>query len=188
MTAATKLRFSFEDYLLVDDASEARHEYLDGVILGMAGGTPERARVAATIVALLARQLEGKRCAVFSEALRVRALATGFAGYPDVTVVCGELQRDPRNSSTVTNPTVLVEVLSPSTAEYDSGEKLRHYQQIASVAHVVLVAHDVVRIDVWSRASQGWLCQSYGPRESAQLPAISCVLEVDATFRDPLSE
>jgi Uma2 family endonuclease len=59
-----------------------------------------------------------------------------------------------RNSSTVTNPTVLVEVLSPSTAEYDSGEKLRHYQQIGAVAHVVLVAHDVVRIDVWSPAPQ----------------------------------
>ncbi len=187
MTAAPKLRFSFEDYLLVDEASEARHEYLGGVILGMAGGTPEHARIAAMIVTSFGRQLEGKRCAVFSEALRVRSLATGFAGYPDVTVVCGELQRDPRNSSTVTNPAVLVEVLSPSTAEYDSGEKLRHYQQIQSVAHVVLVAHDGVRIDVWSRAGDGWVSQSYGPHETVQLPAIDCLLDVDATFRDPLS-
>jgi Uma2 family endonuclease len=182
MTSAPKLRFSFEDYLLVDEASEARHEYLGGVILGMAG-----ARIAAMIVTSLGRQLEGKRCAVFSEALRVRSLATGFAGYSDVTVVCGELQRDPRNSSTVTNPAVLVEVLSPSTAEYDTGEKLRHYQQIQSVAHVVLVAHDGVRIDVWSRAGEGWASQSYGPHETVQLPAIGCLLDVDSTFRDPLS-
>ena len=139
------------------------------------------------IVTSLGRQLEGKRCAVFSEALRVRSVTTGFAGYPDVTVVCGELQRDPRNSSTVTNPAVLVEVLGPSTAEYDSGEKLRHYQSIQSVSHVVLVAHDGVRIDVWSRAGEGWVSQSYGPHETVGLPAIGCLLDVDATFRDPLS-
>jgi Uma2 family endonuclease len=82
MTAAPKLRFTFGEYLLVDEASQVRHEYLDGLILGMAGGTPEHARLAAAVVASLARQLEGKRCAVFSEALRIRVPSTGFAGLP----------------------------------------------------------------------------------------------------------
>jgi Uma2 family endonuclease len=187
VNAAPRLKFTFDDYLVVDEASQARHEYLDGVILGMAGGTPEHARIAATIVAELGRQLSGKRCAVFSEALRVRSKATGFAGYPDVTVVCGALERDVDSPNTVINPTAVVEVQSPSTAEYDAGEKLRHYQQIVGLSHVVLVAHDAVRVEVWSRAGDGWAVHSYGAGERAALDAISCALDVDAVYRDPLS-
>jgi Uma2 family endonuclease len=188
MTAAPRLRFSFAEYLLVDEASEARHEYLDGLILGMAGGTPEHARIAAAVVASLARQLEGKRCAVFSEALRIRVAATGFAGYPDVTVVCGALEHDPQNHSTITNPAVLVEVLSPSTADYDRSEKLQQYQQIPSVRHIVLVAHEGPRVDVWTRTGgAGFACETFGAGGVATLPAIACSLDVDAIFRDPLA-
>lgn len=186
MTAAPKLRFSFAEYLLVDEASEARHEYLDGMILGMAGGTPEHARLAAAIVTSLGRQLEGKRCAVFSEALRIRVLGTGFAAYPDVTVVCGELQRDPENTSTIVNPRVLVEVLSPSTEEYDRGEKLRQYQQIESVEHVVLVSYDETRLEVWTRTGQNFESETFGVGGTATLRAIDCKLDLDAIFRDPL--
>jgi len=188
VTAAPKLRFNFSDYLLVDEASEARHEFLDGLILGMAGGTPEHARICAAIGAALSLQLPGKRCAVFSEALRVRAKATGFAGYPDITVVCGALERDPENANTAINPTVVVEVASPSTAEYDAGEKLRHYQTIPSLRHVVLVSHDAIRIDVWSSGEQGFSMKSFGAGEHAALPAIDCTLDVSAVYRDPLSE
>ena len=188
MTAAPRLRFTFRDYVQVDESSEARHEYLDGLILGMAGGTPEHARIAAAIVGSLGQQLTGKRCAVFSEALRVRSVTTGFAGYPDVTVVCGALQRDPENANTVTNPAVVVEVQSPSTAEYDAGEKLSHYRAIASIEHVVLVAHDAQRIDVWSREAAGeFTLRSYGPSDAAALPAIGCALDVGEIYRDPLS-
>lgn len=187
MTAAPRLRFSFQEYLLVDEASEARHEFLDGVILGMAGGSPEHARLAASVVAALGQKLAGKRCAVFSEALRVRALATGFAGYPDVTVVCGELERDPENAHTVTNPSVVVEVLSPSTAEYDRGEKLEHYKRIPSLQHVVFVAYDEARIDVLTRTEAGWNERTYRSAENAELPAIGCMLDVNGIFRDPLS-
>jgi len=188
VTAAPKLRFTFAEYLLVDETSQARHEYFDGVILGMAGGTPGQARLAVTVASWLARQLEGKRCAVFSEALRIRSMATGFAGYPDLTVVCGELERDRESANTVTNPTVVVEILSPSTAEYDRGEKLREYQGMPSLEHIVHVAHEAVRIDVWTRVGAAWSADSYGPGERALLSAIECTLDVDAVFRDPLAK
>src|SRR5262249_13024141 len=113
MMAAPRLRFSFREYLLVDEGSTVKHEYLDGMILGMAGGTPEHARLAAAITVSLGRQLEGKPCAVFSESLRVRVTTTGFAGYPDVSVVCGPLARDPESAVTAINPMVVVEVTSP---------------------------------------------------------------------------
>lgn len=186
MLVAPKLRYTFSEYLQVDDASSVRHELMGGLILGMASGTPEHARVAATIVALLSQQLSGKRCAVFTEALRVRAQQTGFAGYPDVTVVGGVLQRDPESANTVTNPTVVVEVLSPSTAEYDRSDKLRHYQTIPSLEHIVLVAHDAPQIEVWSRTANGFALASAGAGQSAELAAIGCRLSVDAVFLDPL--
>ena len=185
MTAAPKLRFTFREYLEVDEARPARHEFLDGMILAMAGGTPEHARLAAAVSSALGRQLEGKRCAVFSEALRVKG-AAGFAAYPDATVVCGTLERDPESAVTVTNPTVVVEVLSPGTTDYDRGEKLEQYKRISSIQHIVLVGYDAPHIAVVSREAAGWRQVAAGPHEHASLSAIECTLDVDAIFRDPL--
>jgi Uma2 family endonuclease len=104
-----------------------------------------------------------------------------------VTIVCGGLERDPQNQSTVTNPAVVVELLSPSTADYERGEKLLQYQQIATLHHIVLLAHDEARIDVWNRTEQGFSCDAFGPGDRAALPSIECWLDVDAIFRDPLA-
>ncbi len=156
------------------------------MILAMAGGTPDHAALAMAVGTSLTQQLQGKKCRVFSEALRIRVPATGFAGYPDVTVVCAKLELDPNDPNTVTNPAVVVEVPSPSTEQYDRGEKFRQYQQLESVQHVVFIAHDSRRIETWSRTGSGWSSASAGPSERALLPAIDCALDVDAIYRDPL--
>ena len=187
MTAAPKLRFSFREYLRVDADSPVKHEFLDGMILAMAGGTPDHAALAAAVTAALNQQLQGRKCRVYSEALRIRVLATGFAGYPDVSVVCTRLELDPEDANTATNPAVVVEILSPSTEQYDRGEKLRQYQQIASLSHVVLVAHDEKRIEVVSRADDAWVTRVVRDGERASLEAIDCTLDVDDIYRDPLS-
>jgi Uma2 family endonuclease len=186
VTAAPQLRFSFREYLSVDRESAIKHEFLDGMILAMAGGTPDHAALAMAVGTSLTRQLEGKRCRVFSEALRIRVIATGFAGYPDVSVVCSKLERDTDDANTVTNPKVVVEVLSPSTEQYDRGEKFRQYQQIAELAHVVFVAHDTRQIEIWSRGDAGWTTATAGPGQRALLPMIDCTLDVDEIYRDPL--
>lgn len=187
VTAAPRLRFSFREYLRVDAESSVKHEFLDGMILATAGGTPDHAALAAAVTASLNRQLEGKRCRVYSADLRVRVLATGFAGYPDVTVVCNKLELDPEDANTATNPAVVVEILSPGTEQYDRGEKLQQYQRIASLAHVVLVAHDEKRIDVWSREGGQWTVATARSGERAILDGIRASLEVDEVYRDPLS-
>jgi Uma2 family endonuclease len=187
MTAAPQLRFTFREYLRVGAESSVKHEYLDGMILAMAGRTPDHAALAAAVTASLNRQLEGKKCRVYSADLRVRSLATGFAGYPDVTVVCDQLERDPEDPNTATNPAVVVEVLSPSTEPYDRGEKLRQYQQIPSNTDIVLVAHDKQQIDVWSRAGGSWHVTSAGTGERALLGVLGSTLDVDALYRDPLA-
>jgi Uma2 family endonuclease len=113
--------------------------------------------------------------------------ATGFAAYPDVSVVCNKLEVDPEDANTATNPAVVVEILSPSTEQYDRGEKLRQYQQMASLSHIALVAHDEKRIDVWNRGESGWNVASAKSGERAPLDAIGCALDVDYVYRDPLS-
>src|SRR5204862_6984472 len=138
---APKHRYSFAEYLETEEVSTIRHEFYDGEIYAMAGGTPEHAAMAAAITTALGRQLEGTNCRVYSSDLRVRVLATGLATYPDVTVVCGPLERDPESRSTVLNPRAGGEVTSDGTEAYDRGEKLEHYRQNAGLEAVVLASH-----------------------------------------------
>jgi Uma2 family endonuclease len=182
-------RFDFPDYVLLEESSSVKHEYLEGLVWAMAGGSPEHARIATNIATLLSTQLAGKRCSVFSSDLRVRVTATGLATYPDITVVCDRLELDPEDTKghTVTNPRLIVEILSPSTEEYDRGEKLLHYQQIPSLRELVLVGSDERRIDVWRRDGQSWALAPAAP-DRAELSSVACHLPLSAVYFDPLSE
>ena len=180
-------RYSFEDYLAVERASTIRHEYLDGEIYAMAGGTPEHAALSMAVGTALSNSLRGGPCRVFSSDLGVRVRATGLATYPDATVVCGSVERDPESRFAVTNPSVLVEVTSEATEDYDRGEKLEHYQQIPALRACVFVSHREARIDVIYRMDNGnWGRAVAGAGESAELPGIGCSLEVDAIYGDLL--
>lgn len=112
-------RYTLQDYLAVEEMGPVRHEFLDGAIFAMAGGTPEHAALSAAILVLLGTQLLGRNCRPYSADLRIRIPKTGLATYADAAVVFGPLERDPESTTHVTNPTVIVEVLSPSTEEYD---------------------------------------------------------------------
>lgn len=186
MTEPTRLhRYSYRDYLELEEASNVKHEYLGGEIYAMAGGTPEHAALAVSISSALHAQLRGGPCRVYSSDLRVRVLATGLATYPDVSVVCGDLERDPGSPTTVVNPVLVVEVLSESTADYDRGEKLDHYRKVPSLQAVVLVDPQERRIELWHRtAGQGWQQTGAGPGEKVMLAAIGAVLDVDGIYED----
>jgi Uma2 family endonuclease len=176
---APRHRYTFQEYLELEEVAGARHEFFDGEIYAMAGGTPEHAAMAAAITAALVRQLGSTPCRVYSSDLRVRVLATGLATYPDVTVVCGRSERDPESPTHVTNPKLVVEVLSRSTAQYDRTEKLVHYQQIPSLMGVVLVDRDGSHIELWTRRDAGWESRRFGPGADVPLGAIDCTLTVD---------
>lgn len=92
-------------------------------MLAMAGGSPEHAAIAARLARLIGNAIDGRPCNVYSSDLRVRVPATGLTTYPGLTVICGQLEADPQDANTATNPLLLVEVLSESTAAYDRGEK-----------------------------------------------------------------
>jgi Uma2 family endonuclease len=138
--------------------------------------------MAAAIQGQLAVQLASSRCRAYSSDLRIRILATGLATYPDVAVVCGPSERDPESPTHVSNPKLVVEVLSPSAAHYDRHEKLQHYQQVPSLQAVVLFAHDEPRVELWLRGSAGWEQHRYGAGDSVPLAAIGCSLSVDTVY------
>ena len=159
-------RHSFREYLQLEEAAEERHEFCDGAIVAMAGGTPEHALLIANFTGLLGAGLRGGPCRGYSSDLRIRVLETSLATYPDISVICGPLQRDPEDRNTATNPTVLVEVLSPSTAGYDRGEKLDHYLRIPTLQEVVLVDHRRAHVDVYRRTGPDTFeRRGYGPGE-----------------------
>lgn len=180
-------RYTWADYLALEGASNVKHEFLNGEIYGMAGGTPEHAALGVAVAAALLQQLRGGPCRVYSSDLRVRVAATGLATYPDVTVVCGDAERDPESATTVVNPRVVVEVLSNSTRDYDCGEKLEHYRQVSSLAAVVLVACPERRIVVHQRNHEGvWQEHAAGSGARASIEAIGCTLTVDDVYSDAL--
>jgi Uma2 family endonuclease len=190
MVVPARQRFTFDEYLVLEEIAEVKHEFLDGEVWAMAGGSPEHASIIGNVVTLLNVQLRGQRCRVHSTELRVRVKATGLGTYPDVTVVCGRLERDPddRTGHTAINPRVIVEVLSPSTEEYDRGEKLSHYQRIPSLEEVVLVAHDRQEIEVVRRETNGtWSRHIAGVGQTARLTSVACDLAVAEVYHDPLA-
>lgn len=187
---APKPRVSYAEYIALEEKSPAKHEWLDGVIYDMAGGTPDHAGLALTVGRLLGNQLEGKRCRVFSSDLKIRVLATNLGTYADISVVCGQLERDPDSHTAVTNPTVLVEVLPDSTEAYDRGEKFAHYRRIPSLREYVIVGQSKPLIEVHCKNEAGlWvLVAEAGAGEQATLESIGCVLNVDEVYLDPLAE
>ncbi|MBX3249589.1 MAG: Uma2 family endonuclease [Myxococcales bacterium] len=189
MAEAARSLFTFREYLEVEAASPIRHEFLDGVVYAMAGGSPEHAGIAANLIRLLGNALETRPCRVFTADLRIRCLESGLATYPDLSVVCGRVQLDPEDARghTAVNPVLLVEVLSPSTEAYDRGDKLAHYKRIPSVREVALVAHDDRRVDLWRRTTSGWTQLVFREGDSVELESVGCSVAVLDVYFDPLS-
>jgi Uma2 family endonuclease len=186
--AARPVRYTRAEYRAFERASNMRNEYLDGVIYAMAGGSPEHAAIAVNVSSLLHVALRERPCRVHSSDLRIHVLDTGLETYPDVTVICGKAELDPEDAHAVTNPVLLVEITSPSTEEYDRGEKLRHYKQIASLRELVLVSHREKLVEVYRRGEDGsWSRHEAGPGRTLRLESIDCELPTDDVYRDPLA-
>jgi Uma2 family endonuclease len=189
MAQPARQRIFFDEYVRMEEMSAIRHEWLDGAVWAMAGGTPEHSAVAVNVCTLLSNQLRGKPCRVFSSDLRVRVKATGLGTYPDASVVCGKVQLDPEDArkTTAVNPKVVIEVLSTSTERYDRGEKLDHYKKIPSLEEIVLVSHQAHSVEVHRRGKSGWKKQEYRSG-TAELKSIECELPLDEVYRNPLDD
>lgn len=183
MTSSGRRQHTFDDYLDVEARSPAvKHEYVRGEILAMAGGSVEHAALSAAIGGLLMAHLRGTPCRAYSSDLRIRVRAADIATYADASVVCDPVERDPSSPAHVTNPRVVVEVLSPSTADYDRDEKRLYYQQLPSLQEYVLIAQDRRHVEVWHREGDLFSRTVHVAGETAALKSIDFVLDVDELY------
>lgn len=169
--------YSYQEYLASLALTKLKLEYCEGVIYAMAGGTPTHAELSLNTGAILKRELA--KCSVFSSDLKVRIERTDLSAFPDVSVVCGPRESSSVDRNALTNPVILVEVTSPSTEDYDRGEKLSHYKQLPSLAAVLFVSHRTQRITVVRRGATGWEELEFraGERLVLQTPALSFLVD-----------
>lgn len=178
---------TYAEYLAKERSGTEKHEYLRGDVWAMAGGTPEHGRLAMAIGRVLGNRLQAKRCVVYSSDVRVRIELTDRTTYPDLSIVCGPDRRAADDAEAITNPIVLVEVLSPATERSDRGEKFAHYQRLASLQEYVLVSPDAPRIEVFRRQGESWLLTIHERGATVTLASLGVSVPVDEVYFDPRS-
>ena len=182
-SAATKIRFTPQEYLALERKSETRNEYYNGEIFAMAGASREHNLTVANLLRDIGNQLEDRPCESYPSDMRVFIEATGLYTYPDVSMVCGEPRFQDREVDTLLNPTVIVEVLSPSTEAYDRGDKFRHYRRIDSLREFVLISQDRMMVERYTRQGKDWvLSDMTDPDQVLKLESIGCQIPLDRIY------
>ncbi len=176
-------RYTYEDYALLEQHSQVRHEFLDGEIYAMAGGTPEHAALAASVLRHIGNQLPAG-CRTYTSDLRVRISKSDLTTYPDGAVVCGKVVAAIEDPLAATNPKLIVEVTSPSTEAYDRGAKLEHYRGLESLREIVVVSHDERRVELHRRNEKGiWSVVSASEGQTLQLESLGARLEIAEIYK-----
>ena len=150
--APAQTSIDYETYLTIERESDRKREWLNGHIYAMAGGTIEHCQLTTQMIGELLRLASACGCRVYNSDVKIRVEATGLATYPDASVVCGPVERDPGDRNAMVNPVVLVEVLSDGTEAYDRGDNFAHYRQIPSLRDFVLISQHEARVELYSRA------------------------------------
>lgn len=186
MAAETIPFISPEAYLLQEQTASEKHEYYRGRVYAMAGAQPEHAYIVASVAAVIIAQTQDRPCRTGTSDLRVKIEATGLYVYPDITVTCGQPRYEVvQGVRTLLNPTLIAEVLSPSTEADDRGRKFLHYRQLESLSDYLLIAQDTPRIEHLARQSEDqWTLTIYEGLEAVvPLPSPGCRLTLNDVYQ-----
>lgn len=172
------------DYVAFDRASDVRWEYVNGEAFAMTGASPQHGVVVRNVLTALTVALKGRPCRPLIDGQKIASTTTRAYHYPDVSVICGPPVRDADDDHAFTNPTLLVEVLSPTTRDYDLGGKFAHYRGIATLVEYVTIDPDARTIELRQKVADGrWLhIDVTGP--VLALASIDVELDVDALWVD----
>jgi Uma2 family endonuclease len=184
-----KIRYTVEEYLALERASEERHEYLDGDVYAMAGESPEHGAICVNLAISIGSQVRGTPCQAFVKDMKVCSgplalpgrSAKGLFSYPDLVVVCGAMQFHDQFRDVLLNPSLIIEVLSASTEAFDRGEKFRRYRTwLPTLQDYLLIAQDKPFIDHYHRVEENrWeLVPREGLDASLHLESVHCTLRL----------
>ena len=184
MSAVPEHYLTLQDYLQLEETSETKHEYYQGAIYDLAGANMRHNIIVANVIGNLYMQLREKKCTVVPSDLRIKVEAIGLYTYPDVSVICGEIGYADGRQDTVTNPSLIIEVLSPSSENYDCGLKFQHYRTLASLQEYLLIAQDRARVELYVRQQEHqWLLMEFtGIDQVIPLTSIGCSLTLTAIY------
>lgn len=145
--------YTFEEYLTLEAAAEYKHEYHNGSIVAMAGGTINHNILASELIGALKNRIDakGKNCTVFNSDMKVRIEKFNKSIYPDVSVVCGDIETYKNSQSVIVNPTLFIEVLSQSTKAYDKSERFDMYRSLPSFKEYMIVYQTVPKVQIWCK-------------------------------------
>jgi Uma2 family endonuclease len=181
--SAEQIYLSAEDYLQVEARSTMKHEYIDGKTFVMAGATDAHATITLNLATLLRTYLRGSPCRVYVSDMKVRVDAANSFFYPDVFVTCDS--RDVSEQLIKRHPTVIIEVLSKSTAVYDYSAKFGYYQQLESLQEYVLIKPDCMAVDVFRRdAENQWLLYAFTAGNEVALTSIDFCCTITELYED----
>ncbi|HEX5708013.1 MAG TPA: Uma2 family endonuclease [Pyrinomonadaceae bacterium] len=180
MSRRTKSYVTPAAYLADERRSEHRSEYFDGEVVAMTGASRKHNLIALNVAAELRAQLRGRDCETYVSDMRVRIPSANIYTYPDVVVVCGEPSFEDAEVDTLLNPTLIVEVLSKSTADYDREAKFTNYRTLSTLTEYFLVSQDERHVTRHARQPDGrWLASDVsGPDDSVELSSVGCVLRL----------
>jgi Uma2 family endonuclease len=184
MASQPKTLLTPEEYLALEREAEYKSEYFAGEVFAMVGASRKHNLISTNIVASLVPQLRDKPCEVYSSDMRVKAARARSYTYPDVVVVCGEPEFEDGQLDTLLNPTLIVEILSASTASYDRIKKFGYYRMIESLAEYLLIAQDEFKIEQYiKQPDERWLLMDINaPGATVELNSIQCVLPLGDVY------
>jgi Uma2 family endonuclease len=178
MSSQPKSRFTPEEYLALERQAEYKSEYFAGEMFAMVGASRKHNLIATNIITAIGQQLKKKPCEIYTSDMRVRVPATGLYTYPDVVVACGEPEFEDEHVDTLLNPTLIIEILSPSTASYDRIKKFGYYRTIESLSEYLLLAQDEYKVEQYvKQADSRWLLSDISSLAGMlELSSIQCTL------------
>ena len=178
-SARSSTYLSLEEYQRLEEETDQRYEYHDGKVFAMAGGDPKHNVISVNTIIALGNQLADENCTVFNSDQKVRITAANRSLYPDISVVCGTMERDQEDTRAITNPVLLIEVLSDSTSSYDQGDKFKIYSRLPSLREYILVSQHEPSVQTYYRASPSKLWQMTWTEGLDQLELVrSLALEI----------
>ncbi len=171
-------RHTPEQYLETDRRAQFKSEYLNGEIFAMAGASRAHNLIAGNTFIALSLQLRTQPCETYMNDMRVQTSPAGLYTFPDVVVVCGPPEFRDDHADTLLNPTVIVEVLSPTTEAFDRGEKLAQFRRLLSLSDYLLVSQTQASVEHYTRLPDGpWqLSEAQSLTEQISIPSIGCTL------------